>query len=162
MRFRRWICLSALISALVVASTALAAKPAVERFTFDDPTDFAAGDVCEFPILVEPNVRITITDFSNGRSMIHSSGTSQVTNNLSGESVSLHVAGSGVDTELPNGDLRSTARGRALLFYFEGDVGGPGLFLSRGRVVDIFDATTGAITSTRVSGQRTDICALLS
>jgi hypothetical protein len=162
MRLRRWTCLSALIAALVVASGAWAAKPAVERFILDDPEDFDAGELCGFPTLIEPNVRITLTDFSDGRTMIHVQGTNQVTNTLSEESVSLHVAGSGVDTELPNGDLRATSRGRALLFYFSGDVGGPGLFLSKGRVVDIFDAATGEITSTRIRGQRTDICALLS
>jgi hypothetical protein len=39
---------------------------------------------------------------------------------------------------------------------------GPGLFLTKGHVVEIFDATTGFFTSSRLNGQRTDICALLS
>jgi hypothetical protein len=36
------------------------AKPAVERFILDDPDDFDAGELCGFPVLIEPNVRITL------------------------------------------------------------------------------------------------------
>jgi hypothetical protein len=162
MKHRFWTCYSVLIAALVVAPGAHAAKPVVERFTEDEPVQFDAGDVCAFPILIDPDVQLKFTTFSNGRTMTNGSGTDEVTNTLTGESVSLHVAGSTVNTELPSGDFQSTARGQIPLFYLAGDVGGPGLFLTKGRVVDIFDATTGAIASTRVSGQRTDICALLS
>jgi len=86
----------------------------------------------------------------------------EVTNGFTGESVSLHLGASIVDTRLPNGDLRSTTRGQSLLFYVAGDVLGPGLFLTKGHVVEIFDATTGLITSSRLNSKRTDICALLS
>jgi hypothetical protein len=74
----------------------------------------------------------------------------------------LHLAGSVTSTLLPNGDVRSTARGRVLLFYFAGDVIGPALHLTIGRVVEILDADTGSITSSELSGQRIDVCAQLS
>jgi hypothetical protein len=134
----------------------------MERFIQDDPVEFDAGDVCGFPVLIDPDLRVRFTTFSDRRSLINVKGTQQVTNTLTGESASLHIAGSVADTQLPNGDFRSTSRGRNLLLYFPGDVSGPGLFLTKGQVVDIFDATTGAVKSTRLNGQRTDICALLS
>jgi hypothetical protein len=41
-------------------------------------------------------------------------------------------------------------------------VGGPALNLTTGRVVDIFDANTGTITSSELSGRRIDFCARLT
>ena len=68
----------------------------------------------------------------------------ELTNGLTGESASFRIAGAlGVDTPLPNGDLRSVGRGQFLLFYFPGDVIGPGVFYTKGRFVEIYDATTG-------------------
>lgn len=158
-----WLSISVtLIAGAALAPGAWAAKPSIERFTEDDPIEFEAGEVCAFPVVFDPDAQVKFTTFSDGRTLVNGQGTYEVTNTLTEESVSLHVAGSVASTELANGDVQSTARGRILLFYFEGDTIGPGLFLSNGRTVDIFDATTGAITSTRLSGQRTGICALLS
>jgi hypothetical protein len=153
---------TALIAAAVVAPSAWAAKPATEPFAEDDPFELPAGEICPFPTQFDPNLTGRITTFSDGRTLRHVRGTMQVTNGLTGESVSLHVGGSITETPLPDGGVRSVASGPTLLFYVAGDVIGPGLFFTKGRVVDIFDGTTGSITSVRVSGQRTDICALLS
>jgi hypothetical protein len=128
----------------------------------DEPFQVPAGEICSFLIQGDPNLTGRLTTFSDGRTLVHVRGAMQITNGLTGESVSLHLAGSIVETPLPDGGLRSTARGRTLLFYGTGDVIGPGLFLTRGRVVELIDATTGTITSVRAGGQRTDICALLS
>ena len=158
-----WLSISvtALIAAAVVAPSASAEKPVKEPVELG-PQEFAAGEVCPFPILVDPDVKAWQTTFSNGRDLFQAKGTMRVTNTLSGESVSLHVAGPVTSTLLPNGDVRSTARGRVLLFYFAGDVIGPALHLTIGRVVEIFDADTGLITSSELSGQRIDVCAQLS
>jgi hypothetical protein len=74
----------------------------------------------------------------------------------------VRLGGSIVTTPLSNGDVRSSAHGRALLFYVAGDVIGPTLNLTMGRVVDTFDADTGAVTSSELSGQRIDMCARLN
>jgi hypothetical protein len=161
-RLRLLVCLSALVATGIVASGAWGAKPETEPIVIDEPEEFAAGDVCPFAVLIEPDLVGRATTFSDGRTQTRLRGTVGVTNASSGESVSLGVSASATVTELPDGDLRSTTRGRALLFYAEGDVIGPGLFYTKGRVVETFDGTTGAITAVELSGQRADVCALLS
>jgi hypothetical protein len=159
-----WLSISvtALIAAAVVAPSASAEKPVKEPVELE-PDEFAAGEVCPFPILVDPtDVKAWQTTFSNGRALFQAKGTMRVKNTHSGGSVSLRVAGPVTSTVLPNGDVRSTARGRVLLFYFAGDVIGPTLHLTIGRVVEIFDADTGLITSSELSGKRIDVCAQLS
>jgi hypothetical protein len=164
-----WLSISvtALIAVAVLAPSAGAAKPIKEPLELGI-VELAAGELCPFPTVVDgTGLKATVTTFSDGHTVFHAKGTQRVTNSLSDESVSLRVAGSIADRLLPNGDLRSTARGRNVLFYLEGDVigpglTGPGLFLTIGRVVEIFDADTGAITSSVLSGKRIDICAQLS
>jgi hypothetical protein len=156
------ISVTALIATAALAPSAGAAKPIKEPLELGIE-EFAAGEVCPFPTVIDgTGLKATVTTFSDGHTVFRATGTQRVTNALSEESVSLRVAGSGVNTLLPSGDLRLTSRGRVLLFYLEGDVIGPGLFLTIGRVVEIFDADAGAITSSDLSGKRIDICAQLS
>jgi hypothetical protein len=91
-----------------------------------------------------------------------STSTERITNTASGRSITVRIAGSSTLTTLSNGDIRVTARGQVLQFYFAGDVNGPAMFLAKGRAVDIFDANTGVVTSSHVNGQRIDLCARLS
>jgi hypothetical protein len=161
MTHRLLICLSALAAAAFVAPGAWAAKPATEHFVLDDPFELAAGEVCSFDLQIDPNMQVRTSTFSNGRTLTNLRGTWQITNALTGESVSFHIGASGVDTPLPDGGFRSSIRGQLVLEYFPGDVLGPGLFLTKGHAVEIFDAN-GFITSSHLNGQRTDICALLS
>ena len=159
---RLLICLAALAAAALVPPGAWADKPVTERFVADEQFELPAGEICSFLLQFDFDQAGHISTFSDGRTVTHVRGTIEVTNGFTGESVSLHVGFSGVDTPLPNGDRRFTTQGQSLLFYAAGDVLGPGLFLTKGHVVEIFDATTGHITSSRLNGQRTDICALLS
>jgi hypothetical protein len=157
---RLLICLSALAAVALVAPSAWAAKPAIERFVFDDPYE-GGEDVCGFLIQFDPNLTLRVATFSDGHTLTNVRGTWQ--HERSHGRVRLHAPRrSVVGTQLPNGDFREAVRGQFLLFYFAGDVGGPGLFLTKGRAVDIYDATTGSLISERLSGHRTDICALLS
>jgi hypothetical protein len=135
-----WMSFAALFAAGVFAPSAWG----------DEPTEFPAGVLCAFPLSIE----------SSGEH--GDTSTQQITNTLSGESISVRTAGSVTFTALPNGDQRATARGRSLQFFFAGDVNGPGLFLTKGVSIDIFDSTTGAATSSQVRGQRIDLCARLS
>ena len=135
-----WMSLTALIAAAALAPSAWG----------DEPTDFPAGVLCAFPVQIESTGDHGATS------------TQQITNTLSGEAISVRTAGSVTFTTLPNGDMRATARGQSLQFFFAGDVNGPGLFLTKGVSVDIFDASTGAATSSQVRGQRIDLCARLS
>ena len=159
---RLLICLAALAGAALVAPGAWADKPVTERFVADESFELPAGEVCPFLTQFDFDQAGRISTFSDGRTLTNVRGTIEVTNGLTGESVSLHMGFSSVETPLPDGDLRFTVRGQSLLFYLEGDVLGPGLFLTKGHVVEIFDASTGSITSSRLNGQRTDVCALLS
>jgi hypothetical protein len=143
-------------------SRAWAEKPAKEPL-IGEPFEFPAGEVCSFAVLVDTtDLKASLTTFSNGRSLLTTSGTERLTNSVSGESASVRLGGSIVTTPLANGDVRSSAHGRVLLFYLAGDVGGPALNLTMGRVVDIFDASAGVITSSELSGRRIDMCAQLS
>jgi hypothetical protein len=140
MKLSLWISLTAFIATAGFAPSAWA----------DEPTEFPAGVLCAFPVQIESTGEHGATS------------TQQITNTLSGESISVRTAGSVTFTTLPNGDQRATARGQSLQFFFAGDLNGPGLFLTKGVSVDIFDATTGAATSSQVRGQRIDLCAQLS
>jgi hypothetical protein len=158
---RLLICLSVLAAAAAVAPSAWAAKPTIERFVDDEPYE-GGEDVCGFLIQFDPDLTLRVATFSDGHTLTTVRGTMEMTNALTGESASFRFAGSFVDTLLPNGDFRNTGRGQFLLFYFPGDLGGPGVFYTKGRFVDIYDATTGLLISERLSGQQTDVCALLS
>jgi hypothetical protein len=157
---RLLICLSVLAAAAAVAPSAWGEKPVIERFVQDEQGE--QDESCGFLLQFDPDLALRVATFSDGRTLTNVRGTVQATNPLTGESATFRFAGSFVDTQLPNGDLRSVGRGQFLLFYFPGDVGGPGIFYTKGRFVDIFDATTGFLTSERLSGQQTDVCALLS
>jgi hypothetical protein len=152
---------TALVAASVVAPSAWATKPVKETIE-NEPVEFAAGEVCPFPYLDDASdQKTTLTTFSDGRQLIKTNGPERVTNLLTGESVSMHIAGSIVFEPLADGGVRATARGRLLLYYLPADVIGPALYLTIGRSVEIFDAD-GVITSVDSSGQRIDICAQLS
>jgi hypothetical protein len=158
---RLLICLSALAAAALVAPSAWAEKPTIERFV-DDSSYEGGEDVCGFLLQFDLDLNLRVATFSDGRTLTNVRGTWQLANALTGESATFRIAGSVRGTQLPNGDFREDVRGQFLLFYFPGDQGGPGIFYTKGRTVDIYDATTGFIKSTRFTGQRTDVCALLS
>jgi hypothetical protein len=152
---------TALVAAAVVAPSAWAEKPVKETIE-NEPVEFAAGEVCPFVVLDDASdQQTTLTTFSDGRQLVKTNGTERVTNVLSGESLSMPIAGSVMYEPLANGGLRATSRGRILLYYLPEDVIGPALQLTIGRSVEIFDES-GVITSVDPSGQRIDICAQLS
>ena len=99
---------------------------------------------------------------SKSPQLITGRSTERVTNLASGESLDLRTAGSILFAPLPNGNMRLVGRGRQILYLFAQDVGGPGLILFTGRVVEELDPTTDTITSFRLSGQRMDVCAALT
>lgn len=157
-----WIFTCLMVAGTLLAPSALAQKPVRER-VFDEPLEFAAGEVCPFPVRIEP-VRLTAwaTFFEDGRILVTGSGAQLVTNEDTGGSVFLTTAGSVSITPLSDGNEASSLHGRFLLLFFDGDVGGPGLIHTTGRVDEVFDTSTGAITSSVIRGQSSDVCAELS
>jgi hypothetical protein len=152
----------ALLASTLFASSAFAQKPVKEPFV-QEPVEFAAGEVCPFPVRIE-NVagNPTIKIFPDGRELITGTARDRVTNLASGESTVVTTSGSFLVTPLPNGNLRFDIRGQALIFLFARDVGGPGLISIRGRLVEVLDPEADVITAFQLRGQRTDICAELS
>jgi hypothetical protein len=151
-----------LLTGALLAPSALAQKPVKEPFA-SEPLEFPAGDVCPFPVLIEPVAsNQSIKTFPDGRMLVTGRGRERVTNLDSGESIVVTTSGSLLITPLPNGDLRLVARGQALFFLLPQDVGGPGLIRMRGRLVEVLDPEADAITAFRLRGQRTDVCAQLN
>jgi hypothetical protein len=154
--------LCALLASTLFASSAFAQKPVKEPYAAE-PLEFAAGEVCAFPVRFETiATNASVKTFPNGRTLITGRSTERVTNLASGESVDLETGGSLLLAPLPNGNQRILARGRTLIFLLPQDVGGPALFVATGRVSEVLDLETDTITFFRLSGQRRDICAELA
>ena len=136
-----------------------------------EPLEFAAGDVCEFALLIETTVnRGTFRTFydRNGDvrvNLITGSGVSRYTNLETGESIELVGGGVGVLSDPGDGTFVIDARGLASFYFFPGDqtpVGeGSGLWVVSGRARSVLDLATNVVTSFESSGRLTDICAAL-
>ena len=136
----------AAVAVLVVASTAWADPPTREPVPLE-PFTFPAGQVCAFPLQVEPlRDKEKVTTFSDGRMRLTGSFVARLTNTENGRSIVVNASGPGwLDTNV--------SQGAGLVFLFPGDVGGPGAYLFHGRVVITFD-DAGDIVALESSGQR--------
>ena len=144
------------------ASTALAEPPVKEPLE-SEPQEFAAGEVCDFPIRIEPvGGNPSITFFASGRFHVTGREIVRVTNLDTVESIDLGTQGSLVFMPLPDGNLAITANGRTLIYFLPQDVGGAGLFLVTGRISEILDTASDTITVADFRGRRLDVCAALS
>ena len=146
-----------------VAASAGLAQPPVKEPLVSEPTEFPAGVVCPFPVLLESVTgNESITFFASGRFHITGEGSTRFTNLETQESIVLDTSGVVTFTPLADGNLAITGSGRNLFFFLPQDVEGAGLFLITGRISEILDSSTDTITSSSSTGQRVDVCAALS
>lgn len=142
-------------------STALA-EPPVKEPVVNEPQEFAAGEVCPFPVLFESTGgNVSITFFASGRFHVTGRELIRVTNLDTLESIELDTTGAIAFRPLADGNLAITARGRNLIYFLPQDVGGAGLFLVTGRIAEVLDSTTDTITAEESHGRRLDVCAAL-
>jgi hypothetical protein len=153
-----------LVGALLVPG-ALAQKP--ERFPSESgpPLELAAGEVCPFPVLLETvENKAVVTIFPSGRVLVTGKYATRVTNLASGESIIVKNSGPLTFTPLPNGNTLVVGRGVGLFYLLAGkEPGGPGLFVSKGRLVAEIDPEAFLfVTPVEVRGKTIDLCARLA
>jgi hypothetical protein len=146
--------LATMVVAVLMASSATAAKPSREPFLIAD--EVLTG-FCPFPVLLEVTAnKEYVTFFDNGRILVTGKLFVRLTNVDEPSNVlNLNVSGPAVITETER------ILGRGLFVLFPEDVGGPGLVLTTGRV-DIIRGEDGFFTDFTVRGTTTDVCAALA
>jgi hypothetical protein len=165
------------ISALILAATsvlilggapALAAPPLHEPLDLP-PLEFAAGDICDFPILLETtggNIRQTTfaaTKDGSVRVLQRGFAMSEVTNLASGESLTFGGGSRITIMFRADGSVEAWGSGKLFAFYFAGDVGdlGPGVHSVTGRVTERY-GTDGSLTDATFSGRAENLCDVLA
>lgn len=163
-----------LLSAVGVAgpaSAAESAKPTRTVITVPEPVVIPAGQGCAFPVAAEAeSVRVTITEFADGRIVTHDMGDPTLTNVDTGKSL-VHRSRFTV-TETPSsveGEIVIETSGQLVISLWPGDQGPyglveyPGLLLSvNGHTRVTMDSSTFVYTSFSLNGTATDLCAALA
>ena len=145
-------------------STALAGKPTPCPIgtCINGPVSYPAGMVCPFAVRVAPvsgsNLEHTL---ANGDLLFTGHLIQTATNLQTGESVIFPASGPLRLIFNADGTLTFVSFGPILWTFFSQDVGGPGLFLFKGRVV-IQSSPDGFATSVSHVPNTTDVCQELS
>ena len=143
---------------LLLAPTAIAAKPVKEPLPTPEPSVFAAGEICPFPLLVETvtNREKSIT-FSDGSQLITGAFKDRLTNLATGDSILANASGPARATV--EGDiLHVVSRGASLLLANATQPGGPGALFVHGRASFDIDLLTGEPLFLVVRGNTRDLC----
>jgi hypothetical protein len=151
--------LSGVIAALTFGALGLvgaagATKPYMERQAFG-PVTFAAGEMCSFPVLIQPTAPdvLNVIIFSNDKFFSSGPVVATATNLDSGKSIKINISGTVSFVPHKDGSATLTFNGPTLSVS-EG-------VISYGRLVLQFDAT-GNLTSSSLVGKQTDLCAELA
>lgn len=147
------------LSAVALATVAAAAVPAIasaappERVPVPaDPITFDAGQVCDFPIAFDPVQQgEKITFFSDGRARLTGVSKALITNLDNGRSIRVNASG-------PGWLERGIGQGHTFFVLFPGDVGGPGLYLVRGKVTYTRDENGFFDSITTTGGTSGNLC----
>ena len=142
----------------VLAPAAIAAKPVKEPSPPTEPSEFAAGEICPFPLLSEviTDRSKTIT-FSDGSQLLTGAQKIRLTNLDTGESIVVNTSGPGKFTV--EGDiLHVAARGAWLLLANATQPGGPGALFVHGHTNFDIDLLTGEPLFLVVHGNTRDLC----
>ena len=145
-------------------STALAGKPTPCPIgsCINGPVSYPAGVVCPFPVRVEPVIDSTVVHaLPNGDLFITGRLVQKATNVLTGESMLFPRSGPLRLVFNADGTVTDISLGQVLWTFFSQDVGGPGLFLFKGRVV-IQSSPDGFATSVSHVPNTTDVCQVLA
>ena len=146
-----------------VAPAAAAARP-VHVYETAPTLEFAAGEVCDFPVSVEALDADKVTIFApgpDGTVRIHSSGIgrNRIANLTTGAS-STYQGGFSVNIRIEaDGSIVFDGSGDLTAFYFPGDNSelGPGLFEVHGHLVERY-APDGSLIAATYSGQARNLC----
>ena len=143
----------------ITAPATFAGKPATEPEDYPDQITFAAGDACEFPVVVDflANKEKVKTFSSNGwdRSFISGLLVVRLTNPENGSSNVFNISGPG--PTIVHADGSST-----VYFYGTSVVFGPGFMLATSGPAWQDYAADGTLTGTHTPHRTLDVCALLS
>ena len=159
------LCLSIVVMAATTVS-ALAARP--ERAFAEAPptTDYEAGEICAFPVRIETPVNkgysLTFEVAADGTQRMIVTGRlgTKVTNLDTNEWLTANVSGPGVFTFAADGTTSIKGGGPWLLYLTPTDVGGPGMWLTFGRLqVEVGETSVTAIVLPRNSR---DVCEMLA
>jgi hypothetical protein len=162
----------ALALTAVATPVTLAAKPIRTVSNPVDPFTIPAGLGCAFDIDVAPSadIRVTVTEFDDGRVQTHAHGSAVLTNVDNGQTFTHRVRYHATDTiSAATNELVSVVEGQVNIYFWPGDVGPFGavsadgaIYRFTGRVHLTFDLDTEAITAVQYSGKIQDVCAELS
>jgi hypothetical protein len=148
------------LAALLLASSALAAKPTKVPLPAPGSQVFAAGTgYCDFDVELDWTVNREfgiVTTFADGSSLVRVAGSVEivVTNLANGKSIPWNAGGPGVAAFDPSGTLtRFEGRGHALVYGPLEPLQSAGIIEYTGKA----DFLNGTFT-----GRRTDVCAALS
>ena len=147
-------------------TSASAAKP---TRTVMHPESFVvpAGQGCSFAVAEEINedARVTVTEFADGRVVIHGRADPRLINVDSGASLVQHTSAKITETD---GGLVREVSGQLFMSFWPGDEGPHGLteypgglFSVNGHVRLTLDPSTFLYTSFTLNGTATDLCAAL-
>ena len=157
-----------ILSALMVmasAAPAAAAKPVREFLPAPAFIEFAAGELCAFPVRIDVvlNREYGTTFFDAAgqptRTIVTGSLILRIVNLATSKSVTVNAGGPGL--VLYEGDnIRVTLRGRSLIFLPSDHL----LYLNTGQVVEFGNGTIQPVVLPVISqiGRRTDYCPILA
>lgn len=164
---RRAILLGIVGALVLAAAPANAAAPTRTVIEIPRHIVFPAGEQCAFPIrltLLDNTFTATVFANENGdpvREIDSGHLAVRITNQDTGDSVSYNISGPVITRFHSDGSQTVTFLGPGLFSLFPGDIGGPGLIRTIGRVV-FHRAPSGAITNIAANVQPVDVCDLLS
>jgi hypothetical protein len=151
--------------ALVAASAAPAlagGKPVKAPEEPPPPVTYPAGELCDFDLLFEDilntshSLSFPVADDGTQRVLFGGRILVRLTNLETGVSRVYNVSGPGTFTF---GDsLIVKGQGPWLLYFFEGDADGPGIWYTRGRIRLEVDLETGHIISAKRPPNTIDVC----
>jgi hypothetical protein len=160
---------SATLIALAMAATPAFAggKPIREPVPAPEPTVFAAGDLCSFeveiayPINREQGLTFLDEDGEFAGQIITGRLTATVTNTQTGASISRNVSGPGFVSPLPDGGIQFVLGGTGLLYTFDTDATGAGVWFVSGQTV-LTISSEGNVVGAQRHGRTEDVCAMLA
>jgi hypothetical protein len=150
----------------IAFAPAASATPPVREPVESPPIEFAAGEVCGFPVRLEATVnKGKATTFSDGRTRFTGSFRTLVTNLSTGESLELNTPGPVLITPTPT-TLVVRGSGATLFFFFPDDLG-PGepgaLLYVRGQLRETLNAEgTELVGPVTITGRVENICDTLA
>jgi len=166
MRRLSFAALFSLLALALVAGPVAAGKPDKEYLPSDPFFDFAAGELCAFPVRIAVDINqeygktffdgdTPVRTIVNGRLVLTVSNLADPDH-----SMTVNASGPGVVEYLANGDIRVTLRGRAMVWLPSDHL----FFLNSGWVIEQGNGTIQPVVLPVVdeTGHHVDMCPLLA